>query len=167
MKVFDAARQVSAADVARRAGINLQRHGGRMWTCCPFHQEKTPSCLFDVSGRYHCFACGADGDSIDFYARLYGVDKLTAARELAGDRTIPRTAQTVKTWKEPFLTDPDDQGYTWDMLCMIRHAAQAGMNTAQPDSSEFWEMLAIRADADSRLDNLLAGQKKEWRNKET
>ena len=114
--------------------------------------------MFDASGRYHCFGCGADGDAIDMHARLYSVDKLTAARELAGDRTIPRAAQTVKQWKEPFLADPDDQGYTWDMLCTIRHAAQAGMDAAQPDSSEFWDMLAIRADADSRLENLLAGQ---------
>lgn len=158
MNTFEAARQVSAADVAKRAGIRLERHGGREWACCPFHQEKTPSCMFDPAGRFHCFGCGADGDAIDLHARLYGVDTLTAARELAGDRTIPRTAQTVKPWKPPFLMEPDDQGFTWDTLCAIRHAAQAGINMAKPDSSEFWEMLELRADADNRLENLLAGQ---------
>lgn len=158
MTVFDQARQVSAADVARVAGIRLQRHGGRDWACCPFHQEKTPSCLFDAAGRYHCFGCGADGDGIDLFAQLYRVDKRTAAQELAGNRTIPRTAHRVERWEPPFLAEPDDQGFTWDDLCAIRHAAQAGMDLSNPDSSEFWEMLAWRADADARLENLLAGE---------
>jgi DNA primase len=29
---------------------------------CPFHEEKTPSCLVDtLRGRYHCLGCGRIG----------------------------------------------------------------------------------------------------------
>ncbi|MBR3743149.1 MAG: hypothetical protein IKN04_22290 [Clostridia bacterium] len=156
--VFLAARGVSAADIARRAGIKLQRHGGREWACCPFHQEKTASCMFDDNGLFYCFGCHAHGDAIDFYSRLFKTDKLTAARALAGNQTIPRRTETGKKSRPSFLADPDDQGYTWDDLCAIRNAAQAAMDTGDPNSPEFWEMLAFRADADGRLDNLLAGQ---------
>lgn len=156
MTVFDRARQVSAADVARQAGIELKRRGGREWACCPFHQEKTASCLFDPSGRFYCFGCMADGDSIDFYSRLHGVDKLTAARELAGTKALPRTAHVVKRWKPGFLDEPDDEGFTWDFLCGIYHSAGLAMDQAKPDSTEFWEMLAIRADSFCKLENLLS-----------
>ncbi len=160
MYVFDAARKVSAADVARRAGMRLEKHGGREWGCCPFHIEKTASCLFDAAGRFHCFGCGADGDSIDFHSRLYGVDKLEAARALAGDTSLPHRVPLMRSIpkEQPFLSEEDDQGYSWGTLCTIRHAAQALMDSAKPDSDEFWEALAYRADADSRLDNLLAGE---------
>lgn len=30
--------------------------------CCPFHQEKTPSCCLDHKKMtFHCFGCGAQG----------------------------------------------------------------------------------------------------------
>ena len=158
MTIFEAARQVSSADVARLAGVKLQRHGGREWACCPFHREKTPSCMFDSEGRYHCFGCGANGDSIDLFGHLYGVDRITAARELAGNRTIPRTAHRVARWEPPYLEEPDDQGFSWGALCAFRHAAQAWMELSAPDSDSFWDALSIRADADCRLENLLAGE---------
>lgn len=158
MRVFDQARAIAAADIARQAGLRLTRRGGREWTCCPFHKEKTASCMFDSSGRFHCFGCGADGDSIDFYSRLHGVDKLTAARELTGDRSIPRTAHIVRHWKPKFLDEPDDEGFSWDFLCTLYHSAGIAMYQSKPDSTEFWKMLAIRSDSFCKLENLLAGE---------
>ena len=38
--------------------------------CCPFHDDKHPS--MKVDRRFHCFGCQADGDVIDFTARLFG-----------------------------------------------------------------------------------------------
>jgi len=37
---------------------------------CPFHQENTPSCTLFPTGGYHCFGCGANGNSIDFLVKL-------------------------------------------------------------------------------------------------
>jgi hypothetical protein len=51
--------------------------------CCPFHDDHTPSLKLDQ--RYHCFGCGADGDVIDFTAKLFGTGKKEAAVKLSSD----------------------------------------------------------------------------------
>ena len=55
--------------------------------CCPFHKDKTPSLKADR--RFHCFGCQADGDVIDFAARLFDLSGVDAARRLAADFGIP------------------------------------------------------------------------------
>ena len=42
--------------------------------------EHSPS--MKVDARFHCFGCGADGDVIDFTARLHGLDVKAAAEKL-------------------------------------------------------------------------------------
>lgn len=63
---------------------------------CPFHNDRTPSMKVDT--RFHCFGCGADGDVIDFVARLYQLDVKSAAEKLAADFHIPhpKAKHTVK-----------------------------------------------------------------------
>ena len=39
---------------------------------CPFHAEKTGSCNLFPTGGYHCFGCGANGNTIDFVVKLGG-----------------------------------------------------------------------------------------------
>ena len=50
---------------------------------CPFHDDKNPS--MKVDRRFHCFGCLADGDVIDFTARLFQLTPLNAAKKLACD----------------------------------------------------------------------------------
>ena len=38
-----------------------------------------------VDSRFHCFGCGADGDVIDFTAKLFQLSLLQAAKKLAAD----------------------------------------------------------------------------------
>ena len=54
--------------------------------CCPFHDDKHPS--MKVDRRFHCFGCQADGDVIDFTARLFGLNKKDAALKLAEDFSV-------------------------------------------------------------------------------
>ena len=54
--------------------------------CCPFHDDKHPS--MKVDRRFHCFACQADGDVIDFTSRLFGLSSKEAALKLAEDFSI-------------------------------------------------------------------------------
>ncbi|MGD9108755.1 MAG: CHC2 zinc finger domain-containing protein, partial [Gammaproteobacteria bacterium] len=47
--------------------VKLKKAGADYESCCPFHQEKTPS--FKVSPAkqiYHCFGCGVGGNAISF-----------------------------------------------------------------------------------------------------
>lgn len=64
--------QTSIVDMVDELKIRKKRSGGdRYVICCPFHDEKTPSCMIYASeDKFHCFGCEAHGDLIDFY-QLY------------------------------------------------------------------------------------------------
>ncbi len=60
------------------------RKGKDSWCCCPFHDEKTPSCkINDDLGSYYCFGCGAKGDIFTIYTELYNFSFPEAVKELA------------------------------------------------------------------------------------
>ena len=62
----------------------VQRRGRDFWCCCPFHQEKTPSCKIDPSTQtWHCFGCGEGGDAITYIEKLDDVGFVDALRFLA------------------------------------------------------------------------------------
>lgn len=77
---FQRARQVPASRVAQDFGWPLQSRGKRLWTRCQFHDDRTPSLMFDEAGRWHCYACGAGGDAVDFVARVRGISLMEALR---------------------------------------------------------------------------------------
>ena len=79
--VFEVVKQsVTAREAAELYGIAVGRGG---MACCLFHDDRHPSMKVDT--RFHCFGCGADGDVIDFTARLYGLSPKEAAEKLAQD----------------------------------------------------------------------------------
>ncbi|OSN02217.1 DNA primase [Lonsdalea britannica] len=110
-------REVSLLTVAQRQGHVLKKQGDDSHVClCPFHREKTPSCVITPSKNlYHCFGCGASGSVLDW---LQHTEKLTypqtllRLRELAGNPSslaavpvsaLPPVARTP-------LADLDDDG---------------------------------------------------------
>jgi len=79
--VFEAVKQsVSTREAAEFYGIKVSRNG---MACCPFHEDKNPS--MKVDQRFHCFGCGADGDVMDFTAKLFDLSPKEAAEKLAQD----------------------------------------------------------------------------------
>ena len=79
--VFEVVKQsVTVREAAEMYGIAVGRGG---MACCPFHDDRHPSMKVDT--RFHCFGCGADGDVIDFTARLYNLAPREAAEKLAQD----------------------------------------------------------------------------------
>jgi len=60
--------------------VDLQQRGSNFFGLCPFHNEKTPS--FSISTNkeiFHCFGCGAGGNSITFlmeYEKISFVESL-------------------------------------------------------------------------------------------
>ena len=85
MNVFEAVKQsVTTRQAAEQYGIRVNRNG---MCVCPFHKDKNPS--MKVDSRFHCIGCQADGDVIDFEARLYGLPVKEAALRLAQDFSIP------------------------------------------------------------------------------
>ncbi len=90
--------KVSIADVIGEV-VRLQKRGGRLVGLCPFHNEKSPS--FSVSperGLYHCFGCGASGNTVGFVMAHDGLTFPEAIRRLAEKANVPL----------PEATDADD-----------------------------------------------------------
>ena len=74
MNVFEAVKgNVTARQAAEMYGVRVSRHG---MAVCPFHDDKNPS--MKVDKRFHCFACQADGDAVDFVSRLFGLPRYEA-----------------------------------------------------------------------------------------
>ena len=81
MNVFEAVKgNVTARQAAEMYGVRVNRHG---MAVCPFHNDKNPS--MKVDKRFHCFACQADGDAVDFVSRLFGLPSKEAAVKIAND----------------------------------------------------------------------------------
>jgi DNA primase len=66
------------------ARTDLRRVGTRFTGLCPFHEERTPSFSVNAEHKlYHCFGCGASGDSIGFVQETEGLDFKQAIEALA------------------------------------------------------------------------------------
>ncbi len=102
MNVFEAVRNaVPARRAAEALGFQVNRSG---MISCPFHDDKNPS--MKVDQRFHCFGCQADGDAIDFTARLFGLSKKEAAIKLADTFKIYYEDKIPKTRYSPMRPAP-------------------------------------------------------------
>ena len=75
-----------ATDIVALFGerVPLKQRGRDFWCCCPFHNEKTPSCKIDPSTQlWHCFGCGEGGDVFGFVMKLDDLNFPDAIRTLA------------------------------------------------------------------------------------
>ena len=72
---------VNCREAVERYGVSVNR---RSMAHCPFHSDRHPS-LYVVDDHYHCFACGAHGDVIDFAANFFDLPLYEAAQRLASD----------------------------------------------------------------------------------
>jgi CHC2-type zinc finger protein/Toprim domain-containing protein len=76
---------------------------------CPFHDDHSPS-LTIFPDHYHCFVCGAHGDSIDWLMLIEGMTRKQAIQHLAswdGPRVVPveddkegKRERALELWNE-------------------------------------------------------------------
>ncbi|MBQ4450827.1 MAG: DNA primase [Clostridia bacterium] len=75
--------RVSIQEVVGRY-VTLTKKGRKLWACCPFHSEKTPSFSVDEEkGLYYCFGCHKGGNAITFLSEYERIDKFEAIKMLA------------------------------------------------------------------------------------
>lgn len=91
--------------------------------CCPFHNENTPSFIFDnKSHRFHCFGkCNKSVDIVDAYIEGLGMtfnQAITKVFELAGmDVPMPEVGlKANKSYRYPKLTDGIDMTPVYEYL---------------------------------------------------
>lgn len=64
MEIKDIKARLSIENVLNYYNIKTDRHHK---TCCPFHEEKTPSfTVYPKTNTFHCFGCDKSGDTIEF-----------------------------------------------------------------------------------------------------
>lgn len=74
--------------VSRYVGSDgLKRKGSRLWACCPFHSEKTPSfCVEPAKNKWHCYgACQDGGNVIGFVMKAESLPYPLAVKKLLKD----------------------------------------------------------------------------------
>lgn len=70
--------------------MELKRSGAAYKGLCPFHDEKTPSFTIQKGdSHYHCFGCGAHGDSIRFLMTHLNMGFFDAVESLAQRFNVP------------------------------------------------------------------------------
>ena len=71
------------------------------------HGDKHPS--MKVDSRFHCFACQADGDVIDFVGRLFQLSPYKAVEKLKEDRLYHIDPETAPIVQEIFTRYADGE----------------------------------------------------------
>lgn len=91
--------KTNLVDLIRTVIPLQQKSSNNFFSCCPFHQEKSPS--FSVSQTkqfYHCFGCGAHGNAIDFLIQYEHLSFPEAVQSLAhqAGMEVPHSAGMIK-----------------------------------------------------------------------
>ena len=90
-------READLAALTRSRGIDLKKHGSKdLVGKCPFHEDCEDSPNFVVSpgkGLFHCMACGAAGNAIQFVEKFDGVS-FRRAFEIVGGKPLPGDSPT-------------------------------------------------------------------------
>ncbi len=79
-------RLLQVADIVEVVSsyVDLRKSGSNYMACCPFHEERSASfSVNQVKGFYHCFGCGASGDSIKFVMEFEKLSFVEALEKLA------------------------------------------------------------------------------------
>lgn len=93
--------RVDLGALVRSRGIELTKHGAKDWKArCPFHGDQaTPNFIVSPGkGLWHCMACGAAGNAIQFVQKHDGVSFRHAfelLRDGAGLTAQPRAEQST------------------------------------------------------------------------
>lgn len=86
--------------------VPLKKQGRNYFGLCPFHGESTPS--FSVSPEkqiFHCFGCGAGGNSISFIMQLENINFQEAVQHLAQKANIALPSDVTDTVKNPHSSE--------------------------------------------------------------
>ena len=169
-------KRVSALDVCRRYGVDVNRAG---FARCLWHNEKTASLKIYPGDRgYFCFGCHASGSALDLVMKLFDESVGDACKRLNADFRLgliregnlsnaERIAQNREAWERRRREKELDEQHAklvneWnDALYTLRLIEIAYYEAAPKDPDEEWSdcfvIAAARRDrARARADEALA-----------
>ncbi len=78
--------------------MQVTKQGKDYVVCCPFHEEKTPSCIISPkTNLFNCFGCGTGGSVIDWVMKTQGVSFRFACEILQKDLGLIVDSGTATT----------------------------------------------------------------------
>lgn len=89
-----------------------------------------------VDSRFHCFGCGADGDAIDFTAKLFQLSLRQAAKKLATDFGFSATNNFQPFSCKPVENPPSPIEQFYKILCGYRSLLADWRITYAPQNPE-------------------------------
>ncbi|MBP0995703.1 CHC2 zinc finger domain-containing protein [Serratia fonticola] len=102
---------VSLVAVVRAQGRQLFKKGKDFTVLCPFHDEKTPSCVLSPGKNlYHCFGCDAGGSVLDWVMHTERLSLRKAAERLRGELGENPAVVPLVTRDEPEILTEDEAG---------------------------------------------------------
>ena len=96
MTVEEIKAAYSMRDIVERYGFHPTRAG---FIPCPFHSGDRQASLKVYDRDFHCHACGAHGDIIDFVMMMDDVDFKTAYQSLGGDYQKPSFSSRLAVYE--------------------------------------------------------------------
>jgi DNA primase len=104
-------RSLDLVALVRSRGIDLKPHGnGHLIGLCPFHDDKGNPNLVVTPGKglFHCLACGAAGNGIQFVQKFDGISFRHAFELLdeGGQAAFSGSAEPLKRTTVPKLENP-------------------------------------------------------------
>ena len=119
----------AAADIVEVVSsyVALKKKGSKLWGCCPFHGEKTPSFTVDAEkGFFYCFGCHEGGDVFKFIMKIENCDFREGLKLLAEKYNIPipenhRTAAEIaKESKTKEIRSLNDLASRYFQACLVK-----------------------------------------------
>ncbi|WP_201518975.1 DNA primase [Escherichia ruysiae] len=102
---------VSLVAVVQAQGRQLVKKGKDFTTLCPFHDEKTPSCVISPEKNlYHCFGCNAGGSVLDWVMQTEKLSLRKAAERLKAELGDNPAVVPLVTKDEPEIFTEDEAG---------------------------------------------------------
>ena len=105
---FDAIKaSADLAQVIASYGIGLKKQGADLVGLCPFHEDSKPSLhVTPAKQLWHCPACGAGGNVIQFVAKRDGLSEKEAALQLLARLPGVTRGSGIETTAAPVVCDP-------------------------------------------------------------
>jgi len=115
-KVSEIKERYSIVNVVERYVDLEHKYDDEYKGVCPFHDDHSPSMSVNVGkGVYHCLACGASGDVIDFVMDIEGVKFIDAIEIITGG-----------DFNEQIIFDKKENKQN-DLLCLVDSKKKLGL----------------------------------------
>jgi len=117
---IDKLRALSIEEVARRLGMEVNRHKA----ICPFHPDKHPSLTFNVAkNSFRCYVCMSHGGVIDLAMKVLNKNFVESCQWLANENNI-LLMQPVQN----SISERKTKGYGVDLEFLESLVAQPQLN---------------------------------------